>query len=103
MQDSEMLAGLMAQAEEAGGDLLMLRAIVEEASLMGAQRALDRIGLADAGAGKDVRDLRALLDGWRDAKRAAGRAAIGWIVRVVAMLVLVGLAARADLLPLPRL
>ena len=55
-----MLAGLVAQAEGSGGDLVMIRALVEEASEMGAGRALDRLGLSDREAEDDVRELREL-------------------------------------------
>lgn len=75
-RDSEMLALLAAQADERGGDLVMIRALVEEASDLGAARALERLGLADPTAHEDVRELRELLRGWRDAKRAARNAAL---------------------------
>jgi hypothetical protein len=97
MRDQDMLASLVAQAEAEGGDIVMLRAIIEEASLIGANHALDRLGLSDIGAATDVKDLRELLRGWRDAKKAAGSAALGWIVRLVVMLLLIGMAARVGL------
>lgn len=100
--DSEMLALLVAQAEERGGDLVMIRALVEEASDLGAARALERLGLADATAHDDVRELRELLRGWRDAKRAARNAAVGWLIRVAAALLLLGLAVKVDLLRMLR-
>jgi membrane-bound ClpP family serine protease len=96
--ESEMLALLVAQAEERGGDLVMIRALVEEASDLGAARALERLGLADARAHEDVRELRELLRGWRDAKRAARNAALGWLMRIAVALVLLGLAVKLDLL-----
>lgn len=99
MQDREMLANLVAQAEGEGGDLLMIRAIIEEASMIGAERALARIGLSDKEAEKDVGELRDMLRGWRDTKRAAREAAVGWLVRLLVMLLLLGLAVRTDLLP----
>lgn len=101
-RDSEMLALLVAQAEERGGDLVMIRALVEEASDLGAARALERLGLADATAHDDVRELRELLRGWRDAKRAARNAAVGWLMRVAAALLLLGLAVKVDLLRMLR-
>jgi len=101
-RDSEMLALLVAQAEERGGDLVMIRALVEEASDLGAARALERLGLADATAHDDVRELRELLRGWRDAKRAARNAAVGWLIRVAAALLLLGLAVKVDLLRMLR-
>lgn len=101
-RDSEMLTLLVAQAEERGGDLVMIRALVEEASDLGAARALERLGLADATAHDDVRELRELLRGWRDAKRAARNAAVGWLIRVAAALLLLGLAVKVDLLRMLR-
>ncbi|MBO9669957.1 MAG: hypothetical protein J7485_05525 [Sphingobium sp.] len=101
-RDSEMLALLVAQAEERGGDLVMIRALVEEASDLGAARALERLGLADATAHEDVRELRELLRGWRDAKRAARNAAVGWLIRVAVALLLLGLAVKVDLLRMLR-
>lgn len=98
MQDQDMLASLAGQAEAEGGDRVMIRAIIEEASMIGADRALDRLGLSDTGAASDVKELRELLQGWRDAKKAASAAVLGWVVRLVVMLLLLGLAARADLL-----
>lgn len=99
---SEMLAMLLAQAEQQGGDLVMLRALVEEASDLGAARALERLGLADARAQDDVRELRDLLRGWRDAKRRARHAAIAWLIRLVGALLLLGLAVRFDLMRMLR-
>lgn len=94
-----MLTSLVTQAEAEGGDMVMIRAIIEEASMIGAQRALDRLGLSDRSAADDVKQLRELLGGWRDTKRAARAAVLGWLVRVVVMLLLIGLAVRADLMP----
>ena len=97
--DGEMLARLVAQAEAqpAGADMLMIRALIEEASELGAGRALERLGLADRGAQEDVRELRELLRGWRDAKKAARGAVIAWIVRIVTALMLLGMAVKLGL------
>lgn len=89
-----VLAQLMAQGAERGADLLTLRAIAEEAGELGATRALTRLGLADEGAGADVAELRELLRAWRDAKRSAWKAALAWVLRLVAALVLAGLAVK---------
>lgn len=99
---SDMLALLVAQAEQQGGDLVMLRALIEEASDLGAARALERLGLADPKAQDDVRELRDLLRGWRDAKRQARHAAIGWLARIAVALLLLGLAVRFEWLRWPR-
>ena len=89
-----MLAQLIAQAEREGGSLITLRALVEEACEAGAARALGRIGLHDEAAGEDVRELRQLIGAWRDAKRSALRSAIGWLVRGLCALLLMGLAIK---------
>ena len=39
-------------------------------------------------------ELRELLGAWRDAKRSAWKAAVGWVVRMALALVLVGLAVK---------
>ncbi len=61
MESEDMLASLLAQAADEGADVATLRAVVEEAGELGAGRALARIGLADARAGEDLRELRKLL------------------------------------------
>lgn len=94
MTDGTMLAQLMEQAEGEGADLATLRAIAEEAGELGANRALNKLGLGDAAAGKDMAELRELLGAWRDAKRSALKAAFSWVGRMAAAAVLVGLAVK---------
>ena len=94
MKRDEVLAGLIAQATADGGELVTLRAIVEEASELGAGRVLQRIGLGDEGAEKDIDELRELLAAWRAAKASAWKAAVEWIVRGVFALLLIGIAVR---------
>lgn len=94
MNRNDMLAGLLSQAAQDGGDLVTLRAIVEEASELGAQRTLASIGLDDPRAPQDMSELRELLRAWRDAKASARTAAIGWIVRGLLALLVLGLAVR---------
>jgi len=101
MTREDMLARLIAQARTEGGELITLRAVVEEASELGASRVLDRLGLADPGAQDDLGELRELLSAWRDAKASAWKAAVEWIVRGALALLLVGIAVRlgaADML-----
>lgn len=50
-----------------------LAAMLEKAVHDGAKRALKEIGLDDAEASGDVRELRVLLDTWRQFKRTAAR------------------------------
>ena len=54
----DMLARLIAQAATEGGELVTLRAIVEEASEVGAARVLGRLGLSDPGAQNDIDESR---------------------------------------------
>lgn len=89
-----VLAQLMAQGASEGADLTTLRAVAEEAGELGAARALARLGLDDPAAAKDMAELRELLGAWRDAKRSVWKAVLGWVVRIVAALVLTGLAAK---------
>ncbi|MEP7350517.1 MAG: DUF6127 family protein [Sphingorhabdus sp.] len=78
-------------------NLAILHELIAEASEQGAARALARLGLSDEGASKDMAELRELLSAWRDAKRSARKAAIGWIVRAGLALVLIGLAVKLGL------
>ena len=94
MNREDMLAALMAQAQSGGTDLVTLRAIVEEASEVGARRVLDRLGLGDENAQDDLDELRDLLGAWRAAKTSAWKAAVDWFVRVVGALLLIGIAVR---------
>ena len=91
MTNEVILAGLIAQANAKGCDVATLRALVEEASEAGAARALTRVGLSDRRAGADVEELRELLGAWRAAKRSAGKAAIGWLVKLVLVGLLIGM------------
>lgn len=93
MTREDMLAGLVAQAQESGGPVTV-RAIIEEASELGAARALVRIGLGDDNAGGDIAELRELLGAWRDAKQSAWKAFVGWVVRGMLALLLIGFAVR---------
>jgi hypothetical protein len=92
-----LLATLLAQAEGRCLDVVSLRALVEESSQAGARRALASLGLDDERARRDMDELRELLSAWRDAKRTARRAVIGWLVRIGLVAVLIRLAVRMKL------
>lgn len=96
MKREDMLARLIAQETEQGSDLVTLRAIVEEACELGAERMLQRMGLSDEGASEDLTELRELLQAWRDAKQSAWKAVIDWTVRALMALLLIGIAVRTD-------
>ncbi len=75
----------------------ILQRLLEQASETGAGRALARLGLDDPSASKDMAELRELLSAWRDAKRSARKAVIGWVVRMGLALLLIGLAVKLGL------
>jgi len=97
MDEEEALARLIALAGTHAPDAALLRAVVEEASELGARRALARLGLADEAARGDVSDLRQLLGAWRDAKTSACKAAVDCAVRCGLALLVVGLAMKLGL------
>lgn len=94
MSREDILASLMVQASNEGAELVTLRAIIEEASVLAADRVLDRLGLGDPHAEDDLGELRELLKAWRDAKTSAWKALVDWIVRGVLALLLIGIAVR---------
>ena len=94
VNNAGMLAQLISQAADEGADLVTLRAIIEEASELGAQRVLSHMGLDDDHASGDLTELRQLLRAWRDAKSTAWHAAVNWLVRGALALLLVGIAVR---------
>ena len=97
MDEDEALARLIALAGTGAPDAALLRAVVEEASELGARRALARLGLADEAARDDVSDLRQLLGAWRDAKKSVWAAVVDWAVRGMLALLVVGLAVKLGL------
>jgi len=101
-QNNSLLALLLAQAEAQGADLPTLRALVEEASECGAERALETLGLRDSGARRDMDALRELLRAWRDAKKSAWNAVVTWAVRIFLAVVVAGIAVKVGLLEMLR-
>ena len=97
MSGEALLASLMTQSEGRPGDLVTMRALVEEARQLGARRALGALGLDDEQARRDMDELRELLAAWRDAKRSVWKAVVGWFARLALAMVLVGLAVRLRL------
>ena len=98
MGDGLVLAALTRQAGGEGLDLGTLKALVEEATEAGAARALGRLGLDGPEARRDMDELRELLQAWRDAKKSARNAVVGWCVRVVLALVVLGMAVKLGVL-----
>jgi len=63
--------------------------LIDRAAKEGAKQALRDIGLSDAEAYDDVKELRSLLETWRDTKRTVGQT----IARMVTTALLTALAA----------
>ena len=101
-QNASMLALLVAQAEGQGADMPTLRALIEEASEVGAERALAALGLRDEHARRDMDELRELLRAWRDAKRSAWNAIISWAVRIGLALLVAGIGVKVGVLEMLR-
>ena len=91
---ASVLARLIEQARDEGAELVTLRALSEEASEVGAQRALERLGLTDPRARHDLDEMREMLGAWRDAKRTARNAVVAWIVRIGLAVLVLGLAVK---------
>ena len=100
--NASMLALLIAQAEGQGADLVTLRGLVEEASEVGADRALSALGLRDENARRDMDELRELLRAWRDAKKSAWQAVVTWAVRIFLAVLVAGIAVKVGLLEMIR-
>jgi len=64
--------------------------LLNKAAEAGAKKALLQLGLHDEDAGKDIRDLRELIDGWRDIKGTAVRTVVRWFIMLVLGTIAVG-------------
>jgi hypothetical protein len=100
--NAPVMARLMAQAEGQGADLVTLRALIEEASELGAARALESLGLHDVRARRDMDELRELLQAWRDAKKTVWKEVVAWGIRILLALLVVGMSIRMGLWELVR-
>jgi hypothetical protein len=60
-----------------------LKILILEAAEKGSDRALARIGLHDENAVHDVKELRSLLEGWRETKSSIWRTIIRWATMAV--------------------
>lgn len=67
-----------------------LEMMIGRAAEAGARKALHDIGLHDEEAASDVRDLRDLLETWRDAKRTAWKTFVGWVTKGFLAMLVVG-------------
>lgn len=80
----------------------MLDALLEQAAQRGAERGatqvLARLGLENGHAAKDIRELRDLLEAWRDARRTAWQTTVKVITTGILAALLVGAAIKLKLM-----
>ena len=88
----QSLTQLVRTAEYQGASLMTLEALVARAAEEGAKAALYRCGLQDEAAGNDIRELRVLLDAWRDTRRTVRRTLVHWLICGLLTLILAGAA-----------
>ena len=72
--------------------------LLDRAAERGAERCLAHLGLENGSAAKDIRDLRDLLDAWRDARRTAWQTVIRVATTGILVLLLVGAAIKFKLM-----
>ena len=72
--------------------------LLDRAAERGAERALAHIGLENGHAAKDIRELRDLLEAWRDARRTAWQTAVKVVTTGILAALLVGAALKLKLM-----
>jgi hypothetical protein len=98
----DLLTQLLASAEGQPVNFVVLQAVVEEASKVGACRALASLGMEDRTARRDIDELRELLGTWRDVKKSAWQAVARWVTRIFLAGLMVTIAYQANLRDLLR-
>jgi hypothetical protein len=72
--------------------------LLTQAAQRGAERALAQLGLENGSAARDIRDLRSLIDAWREARRTAWQTTIKVVTTAVLAMLLVGAAIKLKLM-----
>lgn len=72
--------------------------LLDCAAERGAERCLAHLGLENGGAARDIRELRDLLDAWRDARRTAWQTFIKVLTMGLLAALLVGAAIKFKLM-----
>ena len=71
---------------------------LDRAAERGAERCLAHLGLENGSAAKDIRELRDLLEAWRDAHRTAWQTTIKVVTTGILAALLVGAAIKLKLM-----
>ncbi|MCL4652473.1 DUF6127 family protein [Burkholderia multivorans] len=72
--------------------------LMTRAAQRGAERCLAHLGLENGSAARDIRELRDLLDAWRDARRTAWQTVVKVITTGILAALLVGAAIKLKLM-----
>jgi hypothetical protein len=67
-----------------------LQILLKQAAQEGAREALRGVGLHDDDAGKDISDLRDLIDGWRDVRKTILATFVKWLTLGILSIIAVG-------------
>jgi hypothetical protein len=68
--------------------------LLDRAAERGAERVLAHLGLENGHAAHDIRELRGLLEAWRDARRTAWQTAVKIITTALLAALIVGTAVK---------
>ena len=79
-------------------DIRDLEELLTQAAKCGAERALSQLGLENGSAARDIRDLRSLIDAWRQARLTAWQTAIKVLTTALLATLLVGAAIKLKLM-----
>jgi hypothetical protein len=71
--------------------------LLDRAAERGAERVLAHLGLENGHAARDIRELRGLIEAWRDARRTAWQTAVKVITTGILAALLVGAAIKLKL------
>lgn len=83
-----LIENMLLLRKEDFGDLL------DRAAERGAERVLAHLGLENGHAARDIRELRDLLEAWRDARRTAWQTTVKLITTGIFAALLVGAAIK---------
>jgi len=72
--------------------------LLDRAAERGAERCLAHLGLENGSAAKDIRELRDLLEAWRDARRTAWQTTVKVITTGILAALLFGAAIKLKLM-----
>jgi len=101
MTESEQQASVRVE------NMLLLRRedfdeLLDRAAERGAGRCLAHLGLENGHAARDIRELRDLLEAWRDARRTAWQTTVKVITTGILATLLVGAAIKLKLMGGPQ-